>query len=36
MEKTLFAKALAEESNINFIAAKGADFQSAMMSMRCR
>lgn len=34
--KTLFAKALAEEANINFIAAKGADFQSAMMSMGSR
>lgn len=34
--KTLFAKALAEESNINFIVAKGADFQSAMMSMGSR
>ena len=31
--KTLFAKALAEEANINFIATKGADFQSAMMSV---
>lgn len=31
--KTLFAKALAQEANINFIATKGADFQSAMMSM---
>lgn len=34
--KTLFAKALAEESDINFIAAKGADFQSAMMSVGSR
>lgn len=34
--KTLFAKALAEETNINFIATKGADFQSAMMSMGSR
>ena len=31
--KTLFAKALAEEANVNFIATKGADFQSAMMSV---
>lgn len=31
--KTLFAKALAEESGVNFIAAKGADFQSMMMSV---
>lgn len=31
--KTLFAKALAEEMNINFIATKGADFQSPVMSM---
>ena len=29
--KTLFARALAEEMNVNFIATKGADFQSAMM-----
>lgn len=31
--KTLFAKALANEANVNFIATKGADFQSAMMSV---
>ena len=31
--KTLFAKALAEEAGVNFIATKGADFQSAMMSI---
>lgn len=31
--KTLFAKALAEEADVNFIATKGADFQSAMMSV---
>lgn len=34
--KTLFAKALAGEESINFIATKGADFQSAMMSMGAR
>ncbi|MCI8309179.1 MAG: 26S protease regulatory subunit [Clostridia bacterium] len=34
--KTLFAKALAEEAGVNFIATKGADFQSAMMSMGAR
>lgn len=34
--KTLFAKALAEEANVNFIATKGADFQSAIMSMGAR
>lgn len=31
--KTLFARALAGEANINFIPTKGADFQSAMMSI---
>ncbi len=31
--KTLFARALAQEAGVNFIATKGADFQSAMMSM---
>ena len=31
--KTLFARALAGEGNINFIAAKATDFQSAMMSV---
>lgn len=31
--KTLFAKALAEEAGLNFIATKGADFQSALMSL---
>ena len=34
--KTLFAKALAQEANVRFIATKGADFQSAMMSMGSR
>lgn len=34
--KTLFAKALAQESDVNFIATKGADFQSAVMSMGAR
>lgn len=31
--KTLFAKALAEEAGVNFIATKGADFQSVFMSI---
>jgi len=31
--KTLFARALAGEANINFIPTKGADFQSAVMSI---
>lgn len=31
--KTLFARALASEAKTNFIATKGADFQSAMMSI---
>ena len=31
--KTLFARALANEAKINFIPTKGADFQSAMMSV---
>lgn len=31
--KTLFARALATEADINFIATKGADFQGALMSM---
>lgn len=31
--KTLFARALAGEADMNFIATKGADFQSAMMSI---
>lgn len=34
--KTLFAKALASETDVNFIATRGADFQSAMMSMGAR
>ncbi len=34
--KTIFAKALAEETDIKFIATRGADFQSAMMSMGSR
>lgn len=31
--KTLFAKALAQESGVKFIATKGADFQGAVMSL---
>ena len=31
--KTLFAKALAEEAGLNFIATRGADFQGALMGM---
>lgn len=31
--KTLFAKALAEEAGVNFIATRGADFQSVFMSI---
>ncbi|MBQ0071173.1 MAG: AAA family ATPase, partial [Spirochaetales bacterium] len=31
--KTLFAKALAEEADVNFIATKGADFQGAVMGL---
>lgn len=31
--KTMFAKALAQEANVNFIATKGADFQGAVMSL---
>ena len=31
--KTLFAKALAEECGVNFIATKGADFQGAIMGL---
>lgn len=34
--KTLFAKALAEETDVKFIATRGADFQSAMMSIGSR
>lgn len=31
--KTMFAKALAEEADVNFIASKGADFQGALMGL---
>ncbi len=31
--KTMFARALAEECNVNFIAARGADFQGAVMGL---
>ena len=31
--KTLFARALAEESGVNYIATKGADFQGAVMGL---
>ena len=34
--KTLFAKALAGETDVKFIATRGADFQSAMMSVGSR
>lgn len=34
--KTLFAKAIAKEAKVNFIATKGADFQSTMMSVGAR
>lgn len=34
--KTLFARALASEAKVNFIATKGADFQSAFMSLGSR
>ena len=34
--KTLFAKALASEADVYFLATKGADFQSALMSMSAR
>ncbi len=34
--KTLFARALATEAGVNFIATKGADFQSAFMSLGAR
>ena len=34
--KTYFARALATEAGVNFIATKGADFQSALMSMGAR
>lgn len=34
--KTLFARALAQEAGVNFIATKGADFQSAFMSLGAR
>ncbi len=34
--KTLFARALAQEAGVSFIATKGADFQSAIMSLGAR